>query len=340
MRKIRVVHYGIEHAHSSVTMECARKYTEIFDIVGVVEPDEAVWLKHSGAAAYQGVPRITEEQLFSRCDVDAVLVESDELRSVADAAKCINHGLHVHLDKPAGLSAQHFESVLRDAKRQGLTVQLGYMYRFNPAVRYCIQAVKDGKLGDITSIDGSMGCTYGKNLRQWLERFPGGMMFFLGCHFVDLVYAIWGVPEHIIPYSKCSGVDVKNAADNAFVVFEYPNGTAAIRVNSVEINGYNRRNLTVCGTKGTIEIRPMECPTRMYETISDGSPNWTWKDRKIDIDPGFIPGRYDAMMLDFAACVRGEKENEYSYEYEAQLHRLVLSACGVDIDYKERGKRL
>ncbi|GHU81130.1 hypothetical protein AGMMS49992_34310 [Clostridia bacterium] len=34
------------------------------------------------------------------------------------------------------------------------------------------------------------------------------------------------------------------------------------------------------------------------------------------------------MMLDFAAFIRGEKRNPYDYEYEYQLHKLVLAACG------------
>lgn len=40
------------------------------------------------------------------------------------------------------------------------------------------------------------------------------------------------------------------------------------------------------------------------------------------------------MMLDFAAYVRGEKTNPYTYEYEYQLQKMILAACGQDIDYK------
>ena len=41
-------------------------------------------------------------------------------------------------------------------------------------------------------------------------------------------------------------------------------------------------------------------------------------------------GRYDEMMLDFAAFVRGERKNPYSYEYELGLQKLVLQACGIE----------
>ena len=38
----------------------------------------------------------------------------------------------------------------------------------------------------------------------------------------------------------------------------------------------------------------------------------------------------DTMMASFAAMVRGEKENPYTYEYELNLYKTVLKACGVE----------
>ena len=42
-----------------------------------------------------------------------------------------------------------------------------------------------------------------------------------------------------------------------------------------------------------------------------------------------VHGRYDAMFRAFAAYVRGEKKNPFGYEYEKELHKLILKACGV-----------
>ena len=44
--------------------------------------------------------------------------------------------------------------------------------------------------------------------------------------------------------------------------------------------------------------------------------------------------RYIDMIRSFAAMVKGEIENPYSYEYEVTLHRAILAACGVEADYK------
>jgi hypothetical protein len=52
-----------------------------------------------------------------------------------------------------------------------------------------------------------MNCSHPVKVRQWLADLPGGMMFYLGCHLVDLIYRIQGKPERVIPLNKCSGVD-------------------------------------------------------------------------------------------------------------------------------------
>ena len=46
MKRIRVAHFGIAHDHSEFTLECALKYPDIFEVVGICEPD--VWGKGIG----------------------------------------------------------------------------------------------------------------------------------------------------------------------------------------------------------------------------------------------------------------------------------------------------
>ncbi|MFQ9801617.1 MAG: hypothetical protein ACLR23_24975 [Clostridia bacterium] len=40
-----------------------------------------------------------------------------------------------------------------------------------------------------------------------------------------------------------------------------------------------------------------------------------------------VHGRYDAMFRAFAEYVTGEKKNPFGYEYERELHKLILKAC-------------
>ena len=327
MKKIKVVHYGIAHDHSTATMDCVRSFPDVFDIIGICEPDEETWATFGKERSYDGIPRISEEELFSRRDIDAALCEGHELRSVSDAQKCIDHGLHVHLDKPGGTDIKAFERLLKTADEKALTVQMGYMYRYNPAFKYAVNAVRSGRLGKIVGIDATFSRQDTPEKRRWLKQFPGGMMFFLGCHIIDMILLLNGLPDRIIPFNRSSDWNNDGSMDTSFAVLDYPNGVCSVRIHGNEVNGMARRDLKIVGTLGTIEIQPLEHPTVMYEALLKDAEVVNGPDVARRIFPGYISGRYDEMMLDFAACVRGEKKNAYTSEYELALQKAVLEAC-------------
>ena len=77
--------------------------------------------------------------------------------SCATALRCIKAGKHVHLDKPGALKHAEFKAMRLEAEKRGLTVQMGYMLRYNPAFELLFQAVREGWLGEITEIEAAMG---------------------------------------------------------------------------------------------------------------------------------------------------------------------------------------
>ncbi len=332
---IKVVHIGIGHDHSGVTLETMRKYPHLFDVVGVVEPDKKLRETIGKQDAYNGLPWLTLEEAFAIEDLDAAVVESCEHDLVPYSQLCIDRGLHVHMDKPGGEDIVAYEKLLKSAKDKRLCLQLGYMYRYNHAFLKCMDEIKKGTLGDIFEVDTMMSIEHTAEKRKWLENFKGGMMFFLGCHMIDLILMIQGIPNDIISFNRSTGFDGNiNSRDNTLAVFEYDRGVSTVRVTANEINGYSRRHLVVCGEKGTIEIRPLEFPTEMTIAIAEDSKGrqaFNCKKPWVDFDP---IGRYDDMMTEFEKYVTGKKENPYTYEYELTLQKVVLKACGFDIDYK------
>lgn len=327
MKKIRVAHFGIAHDHSIFAMEVLRKYPDIFEIVGVCEPDADTKRMLGGHPNYAGLHWMTEQELLSRDDLDAVLCEGHELRSVSDAQKCIDRGLPVHLDKPGGVDLDAFGRLLASADAKNLPVHMGYMYRWNPAMRYVRDAVRNAELGTITGIDASFSIQYQPEKKRWLKQFPGGMMFFLGCHSLDMICQLLGEPSAVHAFNRSAQDEDDGALDTCLAVLEYPNGVASIRSSGVEANGYYERTLKVVGTKGTIKIQPLETPTLVRRSgIADGLEH-PWHDYSISVFPGYANGRYDDMLLEFAAIVRGEMKNPWSSDYEYMLQKTLLKAC-------------
>lgn len=334
MRKIRIGHVGTLHDHSMGKLRCVKKFPDVFEIVGIVPEDETRWEHVKAFPEYRDIPRMTEEELLE-AGVDAVLIEGFEHELPHAALRWVKRGVHVHVDKPAGRDLDVFEETLRIAKQKGLVLQMAYMYRYNFAYLDCLRLIEEGKLGEIYQVTALMNVGHTPEKRAWLSQFDGGMMFFLGCHMVDFVYRLLGTPEAVHTFIKSSGIDGIDAPDNTTAILEYKNGASIVQSVACEIGGFGRRQLTVCGSRGSYTIYPLERPMHAYFT--DGETAKPFADTKVERDlPPFddVLGRYDDMMLDFAAMVRGEKQNPYSYEYELGLQKLILACCGRDVDLK------
>ena len=61
-KKIRIVHYGIGHDHSPQFLACIKQYPEIFEIVGVCEPNPKMWDKFDEFDVYKDVPRLPRKK--------------------------------------------------------------------------------------------------------------------------------------------------------------------------------------------------------------------------------------------------------------------------------------
>lgn len=340
MKRIRIGQIGTGHFHAEATLATILKYPEVFDVVGIAEVSPEAYKTYGNRKTYQGLSWMTPEELLARSDLDAVLVETNEWDLVPVAQKCLDAGVHVHLDKPAGEDIEAYAKLLRQAKQKQRLVQLGYMYRYNPAIQYCYRALANQELGEIFEIDAVMSTEHVLPVRQYLSRFRGGTMYIFGCHLIDLLISFMGRPDRIVPFQGKTGFDGVDFYDNGLAVFEYPKGACTIRTTSNEVKGYDRRQLVICGSKGTIEIKPLENPTMMTIAMADHTkgPVEYLHDHhavKSTIDLPVLPGRYDTQLLDFAAMIRGEKDNPFSYEHELLVQQATLLASGFDIGLEE-----
>ncbi len=334
-KKIRLGHIGTKHDHSYAKLECAFKYPEVFEFVGIVEEDPEQWEKVKNYPLYTKMPHMTLTELFD-AGVDAVLIESFELDIPHYAYECAKRGIAMHVDKPAGDDLNTFVETLRICKKNKIPLQMAYIYRCNPFVRDCLELYRAGELGEIHSVTAIMNTGHDAAKRKWLECFPAGDFFFLGCHMVDFAYMFMGVPEKITSYLRPSGFDGNKCIDMGTCIFEYKNGLAFLQANSVEINGHGRRQLVVCGTKGSYEIYPLEGATVARFTSKEKQVSSYRNCATVrDIKPLAGNERYDGLIEEFIDMIRKGVDNTYSYEYELKLQQLVLASCGYGNDYKE-----
>ncbi|MBO5359126.1 MAG: Gfo/Idh/MocA family oxidoreductase [Clostridia bacterium] len=324
---IKIGQIGIGHNHGEAKMKAVRKFPELFEVVGFAEENEE-WLKKRGhLECYKGLKRYSVDELIGKCD--ALLIETDVWDLTEIAQKCIDAGKHVHIDKPGSGTLEEYKKMLDTAKEKNLIVQLAYMYRYNPAIQKTFELIKEGKLGEIYSINAEMSTFHSPKYREWLTNFGGGIMYILGCHLIDLIVYIMGKPDNIQSFLKKTKLDEVNVEDNNLAVLEYEKALARVFVSSVEVNGFGRRQFMVSGSKGTVNICPLERPITM--TYSDTEiANTAYEDRKIILpfEDNTASGRYDEMIKDFYAYITGEKENPFTYEHEYNVQAVLDEVVG------------
>lgn len=312
--RLRIGQIGTEHAHAAGKMEAMRSLTELWEVVGVVAKDKG----------YDGVPLLTEEQLLGMPDLKAVAVETRVEDSCATALRCIQAGKHVHLDKPGALKHDEFKAMRLEAEKRGLTVQMGYMLRYNPAFELLFQAVREGWLGEITEIDAAMGKLANGSTRGAIRKLEGGGMFELACHIIDATLTILGKPTSVTGFSTPTRGD--GVKDNQMAVLQYPKATAVIRCNHTDPFGGPRRRFNVTGTEGTFEILPLESgKVNLSITKAQGAYKKGTQSFQLDVPKD----RYAGEFTDLAKIVRGEKKLAWDAAHDIAVHETVLRAAGV-----------
>lgn len=323
-RKIKTGQIGVGHAHAAGKMEALRKSPD-WEVVGVVEEDPQLRAEAEKSEVYRGLTWMNTERLLNDSNVAAVFVESEVDQLLNVARQCIRAGKHIHLDKPPGADLERFRRLLKNADRQRLTVQLGYMYRYNPAVVLLRDLLHRGWLGEIFEFHAVMSKEVGTSKRKRWAQFAGGTMFELGCHLVDLMVGLLGKPGSVTPFNRHSALVDDGLMDNMFAVCAYPRATASIRTTALEIEGFDRRHLVVCGTGGTVHIQPLDAPQVL---LALSEPHGDFRKGYQRIDVGEYE-RYVADLADLAAIVRGEKQTDYDSAHDLATQETLLQACGV-----------
>ena len=334
MKKIKIVQIGLnKHSHSNHIFAALKDLDDVFEIVGFVLPENEKERLSERYEEIKDYPEFSLDEVMQNPEIEAVIIETDEIYLFKYALIAAKHGKHIHMEKPGGIEHKEYEEIVSIMKQTGKVFHTGYMYRYNPAVKEVIDKAKSGQLGDIISIESNMNCWHCTETRNWLKCLPGGMTFFLGCHLIDIIYQIQGKPKRIISCNKPTGIDNVSSIDFGMVVLEYDKGFSFVKVTDTELGGYNRRQLVISGTKGTIELDPIEiampAKEKMFGTISAlkkecYSTAWLAKGEEFQYESF---GRYNGMMLAFADYVRGVKENPFTCDYELELHKLLLECC-------------
>ena len=330
MNKIKIAFIGAGHDHAFSNINRFKDATDLYEVMGYHIPeDEALQEKPEIIEKlFEGMKKLSLDEILQDTQIEAVVIETVDKILTKYALLAAKAKKHIFMDKPGSGSLEEFENLISEIKKNNLVFETGYMYRYNPFVIKLKEEIKKGNFGEILGIEAQMNCLHPKDKRDWLADYPGGMMHFLGCHLVDLIYSIQGEPKNIIPLSRRTGLGDALGVDFGMAVFEYENSVSFAKTSGVEYGGFHRRNLTVVGSKKTVELCPFECfdpDGKMFTEKTEYSvENWQNRGEKDKV----YFDRYEKMVRSFYNYVKGIEENPVTPDYELNLYKLVLKACG------------
>ncbi len=327
--KIRVGQIGTAHSHASGKMESVRGLPALYEVVGVAEENAARRGRAEKSKAFEGLTFMTEAELLAAPGLRAVLVETTLADSPVAALRALRAGKHIHLDKPGTPTHAAFKAMREEAVQRGLTVQMGYMLRYNPAFELLFRAAREGWLGEITEIDAAMGKLAADGQRANLREHPGNGMTELACHLVDAVVTLLGKPAAVHAFGKATRGPADTLPDNQLAVLEYAKATVTLRCNHADPFGGPRRRFSVAGTKGVMEIEPLESgKATLY--LSEPHGEFAKGANKLELK---VPSdRYEGEFRDLARVIHSGKPLAWDAAHDIAVHETALRAAGVPVE--------
>lgn len=102
---------------------------------------------------YPAVRLTTDHRELFDTQLDAVVVSTPPATHFAIAKECLEHDLHVLVEKPMTMSSGDARELIKLARARNLVLMVGHTFEYNSAVIALKKYVESGELGEIYYVD-------------------------------------------------------------------------------------------------------------------------------------------------------------------------------------------
>ena len=234
--------------------------------------------KPDGGVRNLGVPTVTDRfiqqaiaqvltpiyTLYSREDVEAVIVATPNYLHKEPVIKAAEHGVNVFCEKPIALSYQDCDEMVRACQEHGVIFMAGHVMNFFHGVRYAKKLINDGVIGKV------LYCHSARN--GWEEQQPtiswkkireksGGHLYH-HIHELDCVqFLMGGMPEEVTMTGgnvAHQGEAFGDEDDMLFVNMQFSDNRYAVLEWGSAFH-WPEHYVLIQGTKGAIKIDMCDC---------------------------------------------------------------------------------
>ena len=185
------------------------------------------------------------QRIFNREDIDAVTICTPTVTHAYLAERAIRSGKHVLVEKPMTNTVDEAIKLIKLSESMGVTLTVGLIERFNPAIQQTIKYINEGRIGDVI-------LAHTRRLSRWPVRIGDvGVIKDLAIHDIDIVNQLFGV-EAIRIYANAGNIQ-HTFEDYANIVMSFPNHKGAF-IETNWLTPRKVRTLSVTGTEGLINV--------------------------------------------------------------------------------------
>ena len=174
---------------------------------------------------------------------------------------CIDHGVHVIIEKPMAMSISDANEIIRRSEENHVKVSACHQNRFNIAVQEMRHALEAGRFGRLSH--GSIHVRWNRN-QGYYDQAPwrgtwaqdGGALMNQCIHGIDLLrWTFGGEIEEVYGQTRQQFHDYLEAEDVGMAVVKFKNGAIATIEGTTNVYPKNlEETLYIFGEKGTVKI--------------------------------------------------------------------------------------
>jgi len=257
------------------------------------------------------------EKALADPKVDAIVLATPHTQHAGQIVAAAKAGKHVFTEKPFALTAKSAVAAVRACAKAGVTLAVGYNWRFQPALQEIRRMLGDGRLGKLVHVEGNFcgpsAYRFPKgHWRQARDEGPAGGMTGRGVHVLDAFLYLAGPVDTVHAQSFRRVLDF-GIDDTTSMLLRFRGGATGYLGTFIATAETWR--MQVFGSKGWVEVGDVEHLT-------------TWQMKTCFIDPQKLLVHRKPEVVTFPAVSTERAELEHFAR--AAMEKRPLAVSGGD----------
>lgn len=182
--------------------------------------------------------------LIGRVDAISIAVPTSLHRQVA--LDFIENGVSVLVEKPIAESIESAQEIIRAARKNNVTLMVGHVERFNPAVLKLKEVLDENLIGQIVTLTAKRVGPLPPQIKDV------GVIIDLAVHDIDIMSFLIERNVRKVYAKAGSAKNPLQLEDYAVIMLDFENATGIVETNW--LTPHKVRTLTVVGTEGIAEL--------------------------------------------------------------------------------------